>query len=120
LLNLRWIAEKGIATLEKRNKAKAKMLYNAIDRSAFFSGIAAPTSRSLMNVCFHAKRPELEKPFLDFAASRNITGIQGHRSIGGFRAALYNAVEPDAVAHLVAVMEEFETSYGKQNDFLSK
>lgn len=113
VLNLRWISENGIAALEKRNKSKAKMLYEAIDRSALFSGTAELSSRSLMNVCFRAERPELEKAFLDFAAARNITGIEGHRSVGGFRVALYNAIEPDAVTHLVATMEEFETNHGK-------
>lgn len=101
----------GIPELEKRDLAKAKALYNAIDESKMFVGtVTNPEDRSIMNVCF-VMRPEyqeLEKPFIDFATSRGIVGIKGHRSVGGFRASLYNAMPMESVQVLIDAMKDFE------------
>jgi phosphoserine aminotransferase len=108
LLNLRWINNLGMEAIEKRNATKAKMLYTAIDESFLFSGIAAKAHRSMMNVCFKSHSPETDTAFIEFALKHNITGISGHRSVGGLRVALYNPISPEAVEQLVAVMKQFE------------
>ena len=106
LLMLRWIKAKGIAVIEKENIEKAKLLYKAIDNSDFFlPHVKHKADRSLMNVCFTAISPEVEQTFLNLCDSNNITGIKGHRSVGGFRASLYNAVSLADVKELVRVME---------------
>ena len=109
LLTLRWIKEKGIATIEKENKAKAKLLYDALDSSkVFVPHVKDKTQRSRMNVCFTATNAKQEKAFLELCEANDITGIKGHRLAGGFRASLYNAIELSSVERLVAVMAEFE------------
>lgn len=109
MLNLRWLkAEGGVDVLEKRNMAKANLLYAEIDRNTCFKGTVAAEDRSKMNVCFLANNPEQEKEFLEFSKQRNIYGIAGHRSSGGFRASLYNALPLESVQVLVDVMQEFE------------
>lgn len=108
LLNLRWLkANGGVAALEKRNNAKAKLLYAEIDRNPLFKGTAEPASRSKMNVCFVMNEPEKEKAFLKYAEEQGIYGIAGHRSVGGFRASLYNALTIESVAVLVEAMQSF-------------
>lgn len=114
-LVLEWIEEQGgVASIEKRNEAKAKLLYDAIDASAFYSCPAEKASRSRMNVVFRAAQgnEETEKRFALEAASVGITGIAGHRSVGGMRVSLYNAVTPEAVECLVQFMREFERKQG--------
>ncbi len=109
MLNLRWLkAEGGVDVLEKRNIAKANLLYAEIDRNTCFKATVAAEDRSKMNVCFLANNPEQEKEFLKFSKQRNIYGIAGHRSSGGFRASLYNALPLESVQVLVDVMQEFE------------
>ncbi len=101
----------GVRKLEEMDIAKAEKLYNAIDDSRMFVGTAAKEDRSIMNVCFVMK-PEyadLEKEFNEFAASKGIVGIKGHRSVGGFRASLYNALPMESVNVLVEAMKEFES-----------
>lgn len=101
----------GVRKLEEMDIAKAEKLYNAIDDSSMFVGTAAKEDRSIMNVCFVMK-PEyadLEKEFNEFAASKGIVGIKGHRSVGGFRASLYNALPMESVNVLVEAMKEFES-----------
>jgi len=106
LLMLRWTKAKGIATIEKENKQKAKLLYDAIDKSSVFvPHVKEKAHRSLMNVCFTAKTPEIEKAFLKLCNDNDITGVQGHRSVGGFRVSLYNAVPVEAVQRLVELMD---------------
>jgi phosphoserine aminotransferase len=87
------------------------MLYNAIDKSALFKSTAVKEDRSKMNVCFVMKDILLEKQFLDFADQHGIYGIKGHRSVGGFRASLYNALPLSSVEYLIEVMNEFERNY---------
>ena len=113
LLMLRWIKAKGIKAIEKENKQKAKILYDAIDKSAVFTAhVKEKAHRSMMNVCFTANSAKTEKAFLELCDKNDITGIKGHRSVGGFRASLYNAVPLEAVEQLVALMNEFEASNG--------
>lgn len=104
----------GVPALEKLNLAKAETLYNAIDASRMFQAtIPNHEDRSIMNVCFVMKPEyaELEKPFFDFATERGMVGIKGHRSVGGFRASLYNALPIESVEALVACMNEFEAKH---------
>lgn len=103
----------GIPALEKRNIEKAALLYDEIDRNKLFRGTAAPEDRSIMNVCFvmNDEYKDLEADFAAFAASKNIVGIKGHRSVGGFRASLYNAMPIESVQVLVNAMQEFEKQH---------
>lgn len=104
----------GVKELEKMNLAKAELLYNAIDSSRMFEGtVTDPADRSIMNVCFvmAPEYKELEKDFIDFCATKGIVGIKGHRSVGGFRASLYNALPIESVEVLVAAMKEFESQH---------
>ena len=101
----------GVRALEKIDLQKAETLYNAIDGSKMFQAtIPNHEDRSIMNVCFVMKPEyaELEKPFFDFATERGMVGIKGHRSVGGFRASLYNALPLESVQALVDCMKEFE------------
>lgn len=103
----------GVKEMECRDLAKAELLYSAIDSSRMFVGTVVPEDRSIMNVCFVMKPEyaELEKEFADFAASKGMIGIKGHRSVGGFRASLYNALPMDSVKALVETMNEFEKKH---------
>jgi len=111
LLMLRWIKAKGIAAIEKENRKKAQLLYDAIDNSSLFTPhVKVKADRSLMNVCFTANTPEIEKAFLALCEENNISGIKGHRSVGGFRASLYNAVTLEDVEALVRLMKNSNLS----------
>ncbi len=104
----------GIAELERRDLEKAATLYKAIDESRIFKGtVADPADRSIMNVCFvmTPEYKELESQFVDFCKARGIVGIKGHRSVGGFRASLYNALPLDSVNVLVEAMHDFESTH---------
>jgi len=108
MLNLRWLKAKGgVEAIEKENIAKANALYAEIDRNPLFKGTCAVEDRSKMNICFVMEKPELEKDFLKFAEDRNIIGIKGHRSVGGFRASMYNALPITSVHYLIDAMQEF-------------
>ncbi|HTN21589.1 MAG TPA: 3-phosphoserine/phosphohydroxythreonine transaminase [Pelobium sp.] len=108
MLNLRWLKAKGgVAAIEQENIAKAKALYAEIDRNPLFKGTAAVEDRSNMSVCFVMENAELEKPFLKFAEEKGCVGIKGHRSVGGFRASLYNALSVTSVHVLIEAMQEF-------------
>jgi phosphoserine aminotransferase len=112
MLTLQWLKQQGgIDAIEKINNEKAEMLYNAIDNSALFKSTATKEDRSKMNVCFVMRQPSLEKQFLDFAEQHGIYGIKGHRSAGGFRASLYNALPLSSVVYLIEVIKEFEKNY---------
>jgi phosphoserine aminotransferase len=113
MLTLRWLkAMGGVEAMEKLNNEKAALLYQAIDNSKIFRPTAVKEDRSKMNVCFVMEDPEKEKSFLEFAKQNNIYGIKGHRSVGGFRASLYNALPLSSVEYLVGKMEEFERVSG--------
>ena len=111
LQTLKWYKQMGgVEALQKIDEAKAAKLYDAIDSSRIFRGTVNPEDRSIMNVCFVMKDDykELEKEFVDFASTKGIVGIKGHRSVGGFRASLYNALPESSVDVLIASMREFE------------
>jgi phosphoserine aminotransferase len=109
MLTLRWLRENGgVEAIEKLNNKKAALLYEAIDNSKIFNGTVEKEDRSSMNVCFVMEDPEKEKAFLEFAKQNNIYGIKGHRTVGGFRASLYNALPLSSVEYLAGKMEEFE------------
>ncbi len=102
----------GVKAIQKKNIEKAKILYDEIERNKLFMPtIADPADRSLMNICFimAPEYKELEKPFAEFAKAKGMLGIEGHRSVGGFRASTYNALPRESVQALVNTMKEFES-----------
>lgn len=108
MLTLRWLKEQGgVAAIEKINDQKATLLYNEIDNNPLFTGTVAKEDRSKMNVCFVMEDATKEEAFLQFAKENDIYGIKGHRSVGGFRASLYNALPIESVKYLVELMQEF-------------
>jgi phosphoserine aminotransferase len=112
-LVLNWLKEQGgLSGIEKVNQEKAKMLYTIIDDSGFYRGTVEKNSRSIMNVTFRLQSEELEKQFVMESAAKDLIGLKGHRSVGGMRASLYNAVSLEAVKALAAFMKEFEQKYG--------
>lgn len=112
LQTLEWLKNNGgVAAMEKINQEKAQLLYDEIQRNKLFKPtVAKEEDRSLMNVCFvmNEEYAELEKPFFEFATEKGMMGIKGHRSVGGFRASLYNALPKESVQALIDVMKEFE------------
>jgi phosphoserine aminotransferase len=112
-LVLRWLkAQGGLAAIGARNHAKARLLYDAIDGSGFYRNPVALNCRSWMNVPFTLARPELDRQFLAEANAAGLTNLEGHRSVGGMRASLYNAMPLEGVQALVAFMKEFERRNG--------
>ncbi len=108
---LKWVKKLGgLEAMYERNKKKAETLYNESDRNSMFVGTAVKEDRSLMNVCFVMApgRENLESEFMAFAKEKGMVGIKGHRSVGGFRASIYNACPQESVEALVACMQEFE------------
>ncbi len=107
---LKWLKKMGgVAALEKINQEKAGILYDAIDQSdGYYKGHAEPASRSLMNVPFNLKNPELETEFISQATKAGFDGLKGHRSVGGCRASIYNAFPAEGVEKLVTFMGEFK------------
>ena len=111
LQTLKWYKEQGgITAMQQKNKEKAAILYDEIDRNKLFKGTAVTEDRSLMNVCFvmNDEYLELESAFNTFASANGMVGIKGHRSVGGFRASLYNAMPRSSVETLVETMKAFE------------
>ena len=114
LQTLKWYKEQGgVAAMEKKDKENAAILYDEIDRNKLFRGTVVPEDRSIMNVCsvMADEYKELEAEFSKFAAAAGMVGIKGHRSVGGFRASLYNAMPKSSVEALVACMQEFERKH---------
>jgi len=112
-LVLKWLKKTGgLDAIEKMNRDKAALLYEAIDRSDFYRGHAQADSRSLMNVTFNLPSPELEAKFVKEATAETLNGLKGHRSVGGCRASIYNAFPREGVEKLVQFMEEFEKNNG--------
>ena len=108
---LKWMkAEGGLDAIYQRNLAKAKLLYDEIDRNPLFRGTVEKEDRSLMNICFVMAegKEDLAPAFMEYAKSKGMVGIKGHRLVGGFRASCYNACPMEAVEALVACMQEFE------------
>lgn len=111
---LKWVKKMGgVEAMYKLNKEKAALLYNEIDRNKMFVGTAAKEDRSLMNVCFVMAEgyKDKEAEFMEFAKAAGMVGIKGHRSVGGFRASIYNACPRESVEALVKCMQEFEAKH---------
>ena len=113
-LVMKWIEETvgGLAKMEEINRQKARVIYQYLDGQGFYRGTARPDSRSHMNVTFRLPTPELEDKFLKEATAGGLGGLKGHRSVGGCRASLYNAVSVEAVRALVDFMDEFVRKNG--------
>lgn len=108
MLNLRWVkAQGGVKVMEERNAAKAKLIYDAIDESPLFECPNADEDRSIMNAVFVIKDKALEADFLKACTAANCSGVKGHRSVGGFRASMYNAMDIASVEVLAQVMRDF-------------
>lgn len=113
MLTMRWLKKNGgVEWIEKINNKKAETLYNEIDRNGLFVGTTAKEDRSNMNVTFIMPKPELEPEFDKLWKAANISGIRGHRDVGGYRASIYNALPLESVEVLVDVMKEFEKKFG--------
>ena len=110
-----WLADDigGLAAMEKLNREKAKLLYDVIDsHEAFYKGHARPDCRSLMNVTFNLPNDELQSEFISQAASHELDSLKGHRSVGGIRASIYNAMPREGVEKLADFMKDFATKNG--------
>jgi phosphoserine aminotransferase len=112
-LVFKWLKQQGgLSSIEKKNIEKAKLLYDALDSSSFFRNPVAKEDRSRMNVPFTLKDSSLDEAFLKGATQRGMVQLKGHRSVGGMRASIYNAMPVEGVRELVAYMREFETQHG--------
>ena len=108
-LVFKWLkAQGGLETIAQRNREKAQLLYDFLDRSKLFTGTARVEDRSMMNIPFVTGNDELDAKFCAEAPAHNIANIKGHRSVGGMRASLYNAMSIEGVKALIAYMEQFE------------
>ena len=113
---LKWLKSLGgVNKMYEMNKAKAKLLYDEIDRNPLFVGTVEKDSRSLMNICFimNEQYKALEEEFMEFTKKKGMVGLKGHRSVGGFRASTYNALPSESVQALVDAMQEFEKMHVK-------
>jgi phosphoserine aminotransferase len=112
-LVFKWLqAQGGLAAMEARNRAKAALLYDYLDTTAFYRAPVARDCRSLMNVPFKLRDDTLDAAFLKGAEARGMVQLKGHRSVGGMRASIYNAMPLEGVMALVAYMKEFEAQHG--------
>ena len=108
MLTMRWLKNLGgLAAIEKINERKAKLVYDVIDAIPFYLGHSVPEDRSRMNVTFNLEDAELNKEFLTYCEEAGCDGLKGHKSVGGFRASIYNAMPEDGVKILAEVMKEF-------------
>ncbi|MFB6356982.1 MAG: 3-phosphoserine/phosphohydroxythreonine transaminase [bacterium] len=112
-LVMKWLQDQGgIESIAERNRKKADLLYDVIDSSDFYRGVAEPKSRSRMNVTFRLLEEELEEQFAEEAAKKGMIGLKGHRTVGGCRASIYNSLPVESVRTLVDFMKSFEQQYG--------
>jgi len=113
MLTLRWLKEQGgVAAIEKRNDAKADLFYNTLDSLPVFKGPVAKEDRSKMNAVFIMQDPSLEKEFAELCKNEGMIGIKGHRSVGGFRVSMYNALIIESVKALTDLMKDFANRKG--------
>ncbi len=113
LLTLRWLKAKGgVAAIEKLNDEKATLFYNTLDSLPVFRGPVAKQDRSRMNAVFVMENPALENEFMELCKKENMIGIKGHRSVGGFRVSMYNALTIESVKALTDLMKDFATKKG--------
>jgi phosphoserine aminotransferase len=109
MLTLEWLKSLGgIAAIEKENEKKARLIYSEIDLNPLFKGFAVKEDRSIMNATFTLANEDLKETFDTMVKEAGITGINGHRSVGGYRASMYNALSLESVGVLVDVMSELE------------
>jgi phosphoserine aminotransferase len=109
MLTLRWLKNNGgISFAEKRNEAKSKLFYDTLDSSSVFKGTVAEEDRSKMNAVFVAESPDIEKAFLQLCEKEGMVGVKGHRTTGGFRVSMYNAMSVEGVKALTDLMKHFE------------
>lgn len=112
-LVFKWMkAQGGVAAIAERNRTKAEKLYAAIDESGFYRNPVARNARSWMNVPFTLAKPELDKTFLSEARAAGLTNLEGHRSVGGMRASIYNAMPLEGVEALISFMKDFQRRHG--------
>jgi phosphoserine aminotransferase len=113
MLTLRWLIKNGgLSWIEKVNNEKAALMYGEIDRNSLFQGTVLDSAdRSMMNACFVMTKPELEPEFDKLWKEAGISGIRGHRDVGGYRASLYNALPLESVKVLVETMQHFEQKF---------
>ena len=109
-MNLRLIKDEGLDKISKRNKIKAELIYNEIDRNTCFSGFSKLEDRSQMNATFNLNEGFDGEIFNSLCLKNNISGINGHRSVGGYRASIYNALDYNSVKLLTECMQEFESN----------
>jgi phosphoserine aminotransferase len=108
-----WLKELGgLPAIEKRNRAKAALLYDYLDETEFYFSPVARENRSLMNVPFRLKNDKLDETFLKEAKARGLDQLKGHRAVGGMRASIYNAMPAEGVQALVTFMREFAKKHG--------
>jgi phosphoserine aminotransferase len=108
-----WVAGRGgVAGVAEVNRRKAAKLYAAIDQSGFYANPVVPANRSLMNVPFTLAKPDLDPVFLAEAKAAGLVNLKGHRTVGGMRASIYNAMPEAGVDALIDFMKEFETRHG--------
>ncbi|HIE09993.1 MAG TPA: 3-phosphoserine/phosphohydroxythreonine transaminase [Kiritimatiellae bacterium] len=113
MLVTRWLLKQGgLQAIAQQNERKARLLYEVIDGSEFYRGTAEPSCRSWMNVTFRLPSEDLEKMFIREAAERGMKGLKGHRSVGGVRASIYNALPVEGAETLAAFMREFAARHG--------
>ncbi|MGK0388118.1 MAG: phosphoserine aminotransferase, partial [Maribacter sp.] len=115
LLTMRWVKEQGgVAAMEIKNEEKAAILYDEIDRNPLFRGVVVKEDRSLMNAPFvmNDDYKELEAEFLNLCNSEGCVGVKGYRTVGGFRASIYNAMTIEGIEKLVSLMKGFEKKHG--------
>jgi phosphoserine aminotransferase len=112
MLTLRWLkALGGLSAIHEINERKARALYDVLDAIPFYVGHSAPEDRSRMNVTWNLDDPELNKPFQAYCEEAGCVGLKGHKSVGGFRASIYNAMPEEGVNVLVEVMKAFAVKY---------
>ena len=113
MLTLRWLKNLGgVAAIERINNKKAELFYNTLDSLRIFKGVVAKEDRSDMNGVFVMEDPALEKEFLDVCKQEGMVGVKGHRSVGGFRVSMYNALQYESVVAMTDLMKEFATKRG--------
>ncbi len=113
MLTMQWVKENGgVEGMQVRNQEKADLLYQELDSNPLFKGVAAKEDRSLMNITFLINDESLTEEFLRVTSEQGVSGIKGHRSVGGFRASTYNALEKQSVEVLVDIMKSFANKYG--------
>lgn len=112
MLNLTWLKDQGgLFYFDSYNRQKSFLVYEELERNSLFTPKIDDGSRSSMNITFDLINQELSTDFLDFSARKGIHGIKGHRSLGGFRASLYNALTLNSVEYLVEILSAFEREH---------